>query len=109
MLFMAFSANASDITVWQPTTAAGGAPVPPGYWDQQATYQFFGASAMQPSNITLAPSTAQISSTSLTDNSIDYSSHTTNASDGGGAQTNYNSITRENSKMDITNTTTTNN
>lgn len=104
MLFVAFSANAADLTTWQPTTASGGAPVPPGYWDQRATYQFFGTGQGQ-NNITLAPT--QVDSTTTT-TVTDYSTNTSNAS-GGGAQTNYTPITRDNSAMDVTNTTTTNN
>lgn len=101
--FTAFFANAGDLTVWHPTTAAGGAPVPPGYWDQQASYQFFGSGSMQTNNVTLAPTYAEDITTV-----VDYSMSTMNTSNSG-SQTNYIPITRDNSTMNATNTTTTSN
>lgn len=58
-LFLVFgitslTAIAGDLTTWQPTTAAGGAPVPPGYWEAEASYRMNGGGLLQ-SNITLAP------------------------------------------------------
>lgn len=101
MLFVTTCASAADITVWQPTTAAGGAAVPPGYWDQEASYRFFGsASSQQPlqlNNVTLAPTT---------NTQYDYSKNTTNSTTG--AQTNIVPIGGSNSStQSVTNTITT--
>ncbi|MFZ2187556.1 MAG: hypothetical protein WAV46_02940 [Candidatus Moraniibacteriota bacterium] len=49
------AAIAGDLMTWQPTTAAGGAFVPPGYWEAQAAYRMSGGGLL-PGNITLAPS-----------------------------------------------------
>jgi len=115
MLFAAFSANASDITTWEPSTAAGGAPVPPGYWDQRASYRFFPTTSMMGGSIVLSNS-----NTSLTDNSTgtsytDFSTHnsrltdnstnTTNTSSSG-SQVNYNPVSNDGSTLTNTNTTT---
>ena len=96
MLFVATCANASDLTVWQPTTAAGGAPVPPGYWDQEASYRFFGTGSTQPSNVTLQ---------TYTSTTNDNSKITTNSTTG--AQTNIIPIGgSDSSTQTVTNTIT---
>jgi len=75
---IASAAIAGDLMMWQPTTAAGGAPVPPGYWEAQASYRVNGG-GLAPGNVTLAPSSAIYN---------DYSTSTQNVA---GGQTNVSS------------------
>jgi hypothetical protein len=72
----ASAAQAGDIMMWRPTTAAGGAPVDPSFWNTQATYQLTGAGLVN-QNITLAPSTSFSYPTYY-----DYSTPTTNVTGG---------------------------
>lgn len=114
LLAVTFTANAGDITSWEPTTAAGGAPVPPAYWNQQASYQFFPAASMLGGNVvfsdsdtTLTDNSASTTNTTLTDYSThtDNSANTTNTSSSG-SQVNYNPVSRDGSTLSNTNTTT---
>lgn len=98
LLFIAGAANAADYIAWQPSTAAGGATVPPGFWEQEAAYRL-GVGLTQ-NNVTLING---MTSTTLNDNSV----HTANSVSGG--QTNYTPIARDNGKLDVTITTTTTN
>jgi hypothetical protein len=66
-LSFAAPAAAQDITVWQPTTAAGGARVSPEFWDNQASYRVNGGGLVQ-QNVTIAPSAQTY---------YDYSEHST--------------------------------
>ncbi len=77
-------ARAADVTVWRPTTAAGGAPVDPGLWVQLAAVPVSGFGAISPVNVTLAPSTTNVKSTTT---NYDYSTTPTTVN---GGQTNVN-------------------
>jgi hypothetical protein len=83
----AIPAGAVETTVWHPTTAAGGAPVDPSYWDAQALVPFTGANLTQ-NNITLAPSVVNAPST--TDARSTYNDYSTPVTNVSGGQTNVN-------------------
>jgi len=47
-------ALADDVMVWRPTTAAGGAPVNPDFWNNQAAVRWSGGRGVQ-SNVSITP------------------------------------------------------
>jgi hypothetical protein len=103
----AIPAGAVETTVWHPTTAAGGAPVDPSYWDAQALVPFTGANLTQ-NNITLAPSVVNAPSTTDARSTYnDYSTPVTNVSNPvtnvAGGQTNVNTSAQlgNNSTMSV--------
>ncbi len=72
-------AAAQDVNLWRPTTAAGGAPVDPRFWNDQASVRFNGAGGSV-ANVTIAPTNS-----TYNDYSVDNS--TPNITNNGG-QTN---------------------
>lgn len=76
---MPHAAAAQDVALWRPTTAAGGAPVDPSFWNNQAAVSFNGAGGSV-ANVTIAPTTNTV---------YDYSTPVTNVS---GGQTNVTAV-----------------
>lgn len=70
-------AAAQDVSIWRPTTAAGGAPVDPNFWNNQAAVRHNGGMG-NTTNVTIAPTTSTYN---------DYSTPVTNVT---GGQTNVN-------------------
>lgn len=70
-------AVAQDVSIWRPTTAAGGAPVDPNFWNNQAAVRHNGGMG-NTTNVTIAPTTSTYN---------DYSTPVTNVT---GGQTNVN-------------------
>lgn len=66
------TAAAQDVSMWRPTTAAGGAPVDPNFWNNQAAVRHNGGSGNQ-TNVTIAPTTSTYN---------DYSTPVTNVEGG---------------------------
>lgn len=73
---MPMAANAQDLMMYRPTTAAGGAPVDPSFWNNQANFRMGGSGGQ--TNVTIAPT---VSSTTY----YDYSTRPTTIE---GGQTN---------------------
>lgn len=68
------AAEAQDVATWRPTTAAGGAPVDPNFWNGQARVRYDGGAGTS-NNVTVNPT---VSNTTY----YDYSTPVTNV-DGG--------------------------
>lgn len=80
-LMAAAPAFAQDVTMWRPQTAAGGAPVDPSFWNNQAMVRLNGLGGVT-NNVTVAPTSSSY---------YDYSTRThqdTNTTHYTGGQTN---------------------
>lgn len=102
-------APAAEVTVWRPVTAAAGAPVDPGYWNQEAAIPVVGFNGINPVDVTIAPSTTTVTSTTNNTN-YDYSTRPTTNNDNStttvnGGQTNVNTSAQLGNDSTVTVTT----